>query len=97
MSYSQQHINEAVEILQKLDVAAIEAMALILADIKQKQGRLFFLGVGGSAGNCSHAVNDFRNLFSNYRDRDIPYNRSFLSYFLNFDRYYGFDNPPEKY
>lgn len=62
MSYSQQHINEAVEILQKLDTAAIESMALILADIKQKQGRLFFLGVGGSAGNCSHAVNDFRKI-----------------------------------
>ena len=62
MSYSQQHINEAVEILQKLDTAAIESMALILAEIKQKQGRLFFLGVGGSAGNCSHAVNDFRKI-----------------------------------
>jgi D-sedoheptulose 7-phosphate isomerase len=62
MNYTQQHLNEAVEITRKLDVAAIEKMADILAGIKREGGRLFFLGVGGSAGNCSHAVNDFRKI-----------------------------------
>jgi len=62
MSYAQQHVNEAIDILNKLDVGAIERMADLLADIKQEGGRIFFLGVGGSAGNCSHAVNDFRKI-----------------------------------
>ena len=62
MNYSQQHLNEAVEIIRKLDVSAIEAMAELLAGVKNRGGRLFFLGVGGSAGNCSHAVNDFRKI-----------------------------------
>jgi len=62
MNYAQQHLNEAAEIVQKMDVAAIETMADLLAGIKQKGGRLFFIGVGGSAGNCSHAVNDFRKI-----------------------------------
>jgi D-sedoheptulose 7-phosphate isomerase len=62
MSYAQQHLNEAVEIIGKIDVSAIERMADLLADIKRDGGRIFFLGVGGSAGNCSHAVNDFRKI-----------------------------------
>ena len=62
MNYAQQHLKEAAEIVQKMDVAAIETMADLLAGIKQKGGRLFFIGVGGSAGNCSHAVNDFRKI-----------------------------------
>ena len=62
MKYSQQHLNEATEIIKKLDIAAIEAMAELLAGVKNGGGRLFFLGVGGSAGNCSHAVNDFRKI-----------------------------------
>ena len=62
MSYSQQHLNESIEIIQKMDVAAIEKMADLLAKVKQDGGRIFFLGVGGSAGNCSHAVNDFRKI-----------------------------------
>ncbi len=62
MSYAQQHVNEAIDILNKIDVGAIEKMADLLADIKQAGGRIFFLGVGGSAGNCSHAVNDFRKI-----------------------------------
>ena len=62
MSYTQQHLNESIEIIQKLDVAAIEKMADLLAKVKQDGGRIFFLGVGGSAGNCSHAVNDFRKI-----------------------------------
>lgn len=62
MSYSQQHLNESIEIIQKMDVSAIEKMADLLSKVKQDGGRIFFLGVGGSAGNCSHAVNDFRKI-----------------------------------
>jgi len=62
MSYTQQHLREASEIINRLDVAAIEKVATLLASIKAGDGRLFFLGVGGSAGNCSHAVNDFRKI-----------------------------------
>jgi D-sedoheptulose 7-phosphate isomerase len=62
MSYALQHLKEASEIIGKLDVAAIEKMADLLANVKVEGGRSFFLGVGGSAGNCSHAVNDFRKI-----------------------------------
>lgn len=62
MSYSARHMKEAVEIIQKMDVAAIEKVADLLAAVKADGGRIFFLGVGGSAGNCSHAVNDFRKI-----------------------------------
>ena len=62
MNYSQQHIKEAISILNTLDADAIEKMAELLATVKADEGRLFFLGVGGSAGNCSHAVNDFRKI-----------------------------------
>lgn len=62
MSYAMQHMNEAVEIIQKMDISAIEKMADLLATVKAADGRIFFLGVGGSAGNCSHAVNDFRKI-----------------------------------
>lgn len=62
MSYAEQHLTEAVEIIKKMDTAAIEKMADLLARVKTDGGRIFFLGVGGSAGNCSHAVNDFRKI-----------------------------------
>lgn len=62
MNYAQQHLNEAAKIIEKMDVAAIEKMADLLATVKAEGGRIFFLGVGGSAGNCSHAVNDFRKI-----------------------------------
>ena len=62
MSYAVQHLKEASEIIQKLDASAIEKMADLLATLKAEGGRIFFLGVGGSAGNCSHAVNDFRKI-----------------------------------
>jgi D-sedoheptulose 7-phosphate isomerase len=62
MNYTQKHLRETAAILQMLDVAAIEKIAELLAEIKASAGRIFFLGVGGSAGNCSHAVNDFRKL-----------------------------------
>jgi D-sedoheptulose 7-phosphate isomerase len=62
MSYSQQHLDESVEIIRELDVSKIEKMVNLLAAAKDDGGRIFFLGVGGSAGNCSHAVNDFRKI-----------------------------------
>ena len=62
MTYAQQHLAEAREILDRLDAAAIERVAARLVDLRARGGRLFFLGVGGSAANCSHAVNDFRKL-----------------------------------
>jgi len=62
MSYSEKHRDEAIQILKQLDLATIEKMVALLADLRTRQGRLFLLGVGGSAANCSHAVNDFRKL-----------------------------------
>ena len=62
MSNAAQHMKEAMEIIQKMDVSAIEKVADLLATVKSDGGRIFFLGVGGSAGNCSHAVNDFRKI-----------------------------------
>jgi len=62
MSYTAQHLKEASEIIEKLDIESIEKVADLLAKVKSDQGRIFFLGVGGSAGNCSHAVNDFRKI-----------------------------------
>ena len=53
---------EVVEIAQQIDLDAIETLAHELKDLRDRNGRLFILGVGGSAGNCSHAVNDFRKL-----------------------------------
>lgn len=62
MSYAQQHINETINILQHINTGHLERMAGLLAQVKQSGGRIFFLGVGGSAANCSHAVNDFRKI-----------------------------------
>ena len=62
MSYSSVHLNESIEIIKKIDTESIERVVEILSTVKKDQGRIFFLGVGGSAGNCSHAVNDFRKI-----------------------------------
>lgn len=62
MSYVQQHLRETKEILERLDASAIERVVSTLRGVRGRGGRLFFLGVGGSAANCSHAVNDFRKL-----------------------------------
>jgi D-sedoheptulose 7-phosphate isomerase len=62
VSYARQHLDEAAQIIDRIDAASIERVVDVLADTRQRGGRLFFLGVGGSAGNCSHAVNDFRKL-----------------------------------
>ncbi len=60
--FSAVFIAESVEILLNVDLAAIERMALGLARVRELGGRLFILGVGGSAGHAGHAVNDFRKL-----------------------------------
>jgi len=62
MSYTTTHLEETAEILRRLDSQSIEGVAALRAGIREQRGRVFFLGVGGSAGNCSHAVNDFRKL-----------------------------------
>ena len=62
MSYSQKHLDEAIDIINKINVNSIEKIAELLSVVKKEGGRIFFLGVGGSAGNCSHAVNDFRKI-----------------------------------
>jgi D-sedoheptulose 7-phosphate isomerase len=60
--FSAQYLSEASEIVSRLDVAAIEKVATVLAETRAGGGRLFILGVGGSAANASHAVNDFRKI-----------------------------------
>ncbi len=60
--FSAQFLEESVEILKKLDVEEIERVALGLAEARRRGGRLFILGVGGSAGHAGHAVNDFRKI-----------------------------------
>ena len=62
MNYTQKHLDEAALIISKLDQKRIEQLVETLAHVRKRGGRLFFLGVGGSAGNCGHAVNDFRKL-----------------------------------
>ena len=64
MNFIKQHLIECQKIIDKIDPEDILGMVSSLKDIKEKKGRIFFLGVGGSAGNCSHAVNDFRKILS---------------------------------
>jgi D-sedoheptulose 7-phosphate isomerase len=61
-SFSRTFLDESIALIQKLDVASIESLASGLADVRARGGRLFVLGVGGSAGHASHAVNDFRKI-----------------------------------
>jgi D-sedoheptulose 7-phosphate isomerase len=62
MSYVDDYLAEVKAVASLLNRAAIEKAIDILIDIREKKGRLFFLGVGGGAGNASHAVNDFRKI-----------------------------------
>ncbi len=62
MSHTEYYFNQVSQIAKQIDYEAIENIASALKDLREKQGRLFVLGVGGSAGNASHAVNDFRKL-----------------------------------
>lgn len=62
MSFTEQYIRETIAVLNALDAASVEAVAAGLAQVRDDRGRLFVLGVGGSAGHAGHAVNDFRKL-----------------------------------
>src|SRR5271169_3134526 len=62
MIFSERHLREAREIIDAIDIAPIERMVSILVQVRDGGGQLFFLGVGGGAGNCGHAVNDFRKI-----------------------------------
>jgi len=62
MSFLSKYFEEAGEIAARLDLAVIDRIVSRLVSLRQDGGRLFLCGVGGSAGNCSHAVNDFRKL-----------------------------------
>jgi D-sedoheptulose 7-phosphate isomerase len=61
-TFSQGYLAESKEVIDRLDVQQIERMADLLAAVRTRGGRLFILGVGGSAANASHAVNDFRKI-----------------------------------
>ncbi|HZQ74368.1 MAG TPA: SIS domain-containing protein [Burkholderiales bacterium] len=60
--HAEAYFREVQQVAREMDLAAIERLAAELGALRQRGGRLFFLGVGGSAGNCGHAVNDFRKL-----------------------------------
>jgi D-sedoheptulose 7-phosphate isomerase len=62
MTYSRKHLDEAVKITSAISVETVELMVQLLKKVKNERGRIFFLGVGGSAANAGHAVNDFRKL-----------------------------------
>jgi D-sedoheptulose 7-phosphate isomerase len=62
VSFTQQYLTEAGQIIQQLDMRAIDRIVALLAETRARGGRLFILGVGGSAANASHAVNDFRKI-----------------------------------
>ena len=62
MSHAYDFFAEVASVSSKIDTAGVERLAAELVALRERRGRLFLLGVGGSAGNCSHAVNDFRKL-----------------------------------
>jgi D-sedoheptulose 7-phosphate isomerase len=63
-TFAQRFLAEVKEVIDRLDAASIENAASLLAQTRSSGGRLFILGVGGSAANASHAVNDFRKIAS---------------------------------
>lgn len=62
MSFTERYLDEVARVARQLDAPAIDRMVALLAETRARGGRLFVLGVGGSAANASHAVNDFRKL-----------------------------------
>ena len=64
MSFAKEYLNECIEICNKLDPEEIEKMASLINSLRENNGRIFFLGVGGGAGHAGHAVNDFRKICS---------------------------------
>jgi len=61
-NYTDKYLSEAIKIIQLVDKNSIDNAIELLSDVKKAGGRIFFLGVGGSAANASHAVNDFRKI-----------------------------------
>ena len=64
MDYIEKYLDEVTEITSKIDRSQIEKMVEIICEVRKNNGRLFMLGVGGSAGNASHAANDGKHLLS---------------------------------
>jgi D-sedoheptulose 7-phosphate isomerase len=62
MTHAEKYLEQTARLAAAVDAGSVERLALALADLRARGGRLFLLGVGGSAANCSHAVNDFRKL-----------------------------------
>jgi len=62
MTYTQEYIQEAIEILNQVDADVVERVAAYVTDVRRQNGRIFFLGVGGGAGHASHATCDFRKI-----------------------------------
>ena len=62
MIYSDAHLSEVIEIIKKIETKQIEKMVELILNVRNEKGRIFFLGVGGSAGNSSHATNGFRKI-----------------------------------
>jgi len=62
MEYARRYFDEVGQIAKQIDLEIIEQMVAAIVAVKNANGRIFFLGVGGSAANCSHAVNDFRKI-----------------------------------
>jgi D-sedoheptulose 7-phosphate isomerase len=62
MEFIKQYLAEVQEIIRKLDITQIDRVISLLAETRKNRGRLFILGIGGSAANASHAVNDFRKI-----------------------------------
>lgn len=61
-SFSRAFLDESIEVLRRIDAGSVDRLAVALAAVRESGGRLFILGVGGSAGHASHAVNDFRKI-----------------------------------
>jgi D-sedoheptulose 7-phosphate isomerase len=72
MTFSELYLTETVEVIGQIDSTQVERCATGLSQVRERGGRLFVLGVGGSAGHASHAVNDFRKLcdFESYAPTD---------------------------
>ena len=62
MEYANRYFEEVQAIAQQIDLDKVERMVQIILQVKKNEGRIFFIGVGGSAANCTHAVNDFRKI-----------------------------------
>ena len=62
MEYAKRYFEEVQDIAKSIDLLVIEEMVQVILNVKEQKGRMFFIGVGGSAANCTHAVNDFRKI-----------------------------------